>query len=113
MRPELRAVVQALLARSADTRQITLDAIGEAIGTLAVSTDDVDAVMAALEAEGRAIVGPEGARGASTLQRVIPAARALAASLGRKPTLDEIAAATGIDVEDVRHALALGSVMGR
>lgn len=111
LRPPLEAVVNALLA--SHPHEVTLDAIGEALGTLAVSTDEVDAILSALEHRGRAIVGPEGARGAETLRAVLPAARALAASLGRKPTLDEIAARVGLPVERVRHAIALGRVMGR
>ena len=78
-----------------------------------VSTDDVDALLTALEEAGREVAGPEGARGVKNLQRVIPAARALAVSLGRPPTLAELAAQTGLSEEDVRHALALGRVLGR
>jgi hypothetical protein len=111
LRPELDEVVRALLARHAES--VTLDAIGEAIGARAVSTEDVEAILTALETAGRAVVGPEGARGAETLRRVVPAARELAQSLGRKPTIEEIAAHIGLSAEQVRHALALGSVMGR
>ncbi len=92
---------------------VSLDAMGEAIGLVPVSTDDVDTLMTALEKAGRRVVGPEGARGVGNLRRVIPAARTLAATLGRKPTLAEIAAEAGIGEDDVRHALALGRVMGR
>ena len=83
------------------------------MGALSVSTDEVDAILTALEAAGRRIVGPEGARGADTLRAVLPAARALAASLGRTPTIDEIATQLGVPADRVRHALALGRVMGR
>ncbi len=113
LRPSLDAVVRALLAASEGGRAVTLDAIGEALGTEAVSTEEVEAVMRALEAAGRAITGPEGARGAAALRVILPAARALAQRLGRRPTLREIAAETGIAVDDVRHALALAQVMGR
>jgi hypothetical protein len=110
---KLAPVVERLLADSAASRRVTLDEVGEAIGVVAVSTDDVDALLGALERAGREIVGPEGARGVKNLQRVIPAARALAGSLGRAPTLAELAMETGFSEEDVRHALALGRVMGR
>jgi hypothetical protein len=111
--PKLAPVLEALKASSATSMTVSLDAMGEAIGLVPVSTDDVDALMKALEDAGRRIVGPEGARGVGNLRRVIPAARALTAKLGRKPTLTELAAETGIGEEDVRHALALGRVMGR
>jgi hypothetical protein len=110
---KLAAVLETLLAASATTKVVTLDSIGEAIGVVAVSTDDVDALITALEGAGRRVAGPEGQRGVGNLQRVLPAARALAGRLGRAPTLAEIAVETGIGEDDVRHALALGRVMGR
>jgi hypothetical protein len=111
LRPVLDSVVRDLLTR--EPREVTLDQIGEALGTLAVTTDEIDAILSALEAAGRSIVGPEGGRGAETLRVVLPAARALAATLGRRPTIDEIAAHVGVPAERVRHAIALGQVMGR
>ncbi|MGO9712836.1 MAG: sigma-70 domain-containing protein [Polyangiaceae bacterium] len=111
--PKLEPVLARLLAQSDRVRRVTLDAVGEAIGVVAVSTDDVDVLLGALEAAGCEVVGPEGARGVANLRRVLPAARALAATLGRPPTLAELSKQTGLSEEDVRHALALGRVMGR
>jgi hypothetical protein len=111
--PKLVAVAARLIAQSEASKQVTLDAIGEAIGVVAVSTDDVDVLLTWLEHAGRQVVGPEGARGVGNLQRVMPAARALATRLGRAPSLAELAAETGLAEADVRHALALGRVMGR
>ncbi len=105
-------VFERLLAQSTDTRRVTLDEIGDALGVISVSTSDVDLLLWALEEEGRAVVGPEGQRGVKNLQKVLPAARALARS-GRPPTPQEIARETGLTEEEVRHALALGRVMGR
>jgi DNA-directed RNA polymerase sigma subunit (sigma70/sigma32) len=110
---KLAPILARLLAESADSRQVTLDEVGEAIGVLAVSTDDVDALLAALEKEGRQVKGPEGQRGVGNLRKVLPAARALTGSLGRAPTPAELAELTGLSEDDVRHALALGRVMGR
>ncbi len=111
--PRLVAVAARLIAESEDSKRVTLDAIGEAIGVVAVSTDDVDTLLTWLERAGREVVGPEGARGVGNLQRVMPAARALATRLGRAPTLAELVAETGLAEQDVRHALALGRVMAR
>jgi hypothetical protein len=111
--PKLAPVLARLLADSESSRRVTLDEVGEAVGVVAVSTDDVDALLAALEAAGRETVGPEGARGVENLRRVLPAARGLAASLGRPPTLGELVRQTGLSEDEVRHALALGRVMGR
>jgi hypothetical protein len=110
---KLEPIFAHLLSNSADSRRLTLDEVGEAIGVVAVSTDDVDVLLAALEKEGREVVGPEGARGVGNLRQVLPAARALTRSLGRAPTFAELAKQTGLSEDDVRHALALGRVMGR
>jgi hypothetical protein len=113
LRPRLEPIAKALLDASQWSMSITIDAIGDAIGTVAVSTDDVDALLDVLERAGRAIVAPEGQRGVANLQKVLAAVRELAARGGKKPTIPEIAAHTGIGETDVRHALALGRVMGR
>ncbi len=113
--PKLEVVARRLLAAAerSGSNEISLDAIGDAIGVIPVSTEDVDALMTLLEAAGARVTGPEGQRGVANLQRVIPAARALATRLGRAATLAELASETGLGEDDVRHALALGRVMGR
>jgi DNA-directed RNA polymerase specialized sigma subunit len=47
------------------------------------------------------------------LKAVVAAARTLAASLGRKPRVVEIAGESGLSEAEVRHALALVKVMQR
>lgn len=113
MKPELQAVLDALLAASDDTREVSLDSLGEALGTHAVSTDDVDEIMRALESSGRRVIGPEGGGGEDDLRIVVTTARTLVTELGRKPSVPEIAARSGLSEEDVRHALALAQVMQR
>jgi hypothetical protein len=110
---KLEPVLARLLADSAKSGGVTLDEVGEAIGAAAVSTDDVDALLTALESAGRTIVAPQGARGVGNLRRVLPAARALAASLARPPTVAELVRQTGLSEAEVRHALALAKVMGQ
>lgn len=113
MRAELQAIVDALLAASNDVREVSLDAIGEAVGARAITSEEIDAMMAALETAGRKIVGPEGGAGEGLLEKVVAAARALGPELGRKPTLGEIAARSGLSAAEVHHALALLDVMQR
>jgi len=113
MRPELLSIRDALLEASAETRAISLDAVGEAIGTRAVAPDEIEALLASLEASGRTILGPEGGGGEARLKAVLTAARALGPELGRKPTIAEIATRAGLSEEQVRHALALARVMQR
>lgn len=113
MRAELVAIVDALLAASADTREITLDALGAAIGARAITSVEIDAMLSALEAANRKVVGPEGGAGEIWLKAVVSAARALGPELGRKPTVAEIAARSGLSAAEVHHALALLKVMQR
>lgn len=113
MRPELRKIVDDLLAASADSREVHLDAIGEAIGARAITTSEIEAIIDALEAAGRKLIGPRGGAGEDRLKTVIATARALGPELGRKPTVAEIAARSGLSEEEVRHALALAKVMQR
>lgn len=115
--PELRApiadVVARVLQQSEDSREVTLDEIGDALGVLAVSADEIDAIMTALESAGRRIVGPEEAQGESRLMTVVATARALRDELGRTPRTDEIAARASMPLEAVRHALSLARIMQR
>lgn len=113
MRAELQSIVDALLAASASSGEITLDAIGEAIGARPITSEEIDAMITALEREGRNVVGPQGGDGEARLKAVVTAARALAPELGRKPTVSEIAARAGLSASDVHHALALLKVMQR
>lgn len=120
LRPELVRVVEDLLRRTAEGDAITLDAIGEAIGTRAVSSDDIDLMLSMIEERGRRVVSAggegregEGGRGEANLKRVLDAARVLRAELGRPPRPDELAARAGLSREDVHHALALARIMQR
>lgn len=113
MKPELQAVLDALLAESKDTSEVSLDALGEALGTHAISTDDVDEIMRALEGAGRKVIGPEGGGGEDRLKIVVTTARALVRELGRKPRIEEIAQRSGLAVDEVRQALALAQVIQR
>lgn len=92
---------------------ISLDALGEAIGARSVSYPEIDAMMALLEAEGRRITAPAGQQGEALLRRVLETLRALAPQLGRRPNHHEIAEHAGMSVEQVRQALLFAQVMQR
>ncbi len=113
MRAELTALVDDLLAGSAGSGEVTLDDIGDALGTRAVSSEEIDAILDALEAAGRRIAEPEARDRVRDLRVVVAAARELTASLGRRPTTEEIASATKLAATDIRTALLLARVMGR
>jgi len=113
LRRDLRNVADRLLRESEDSRAVTLDQIGEALGVLAVSADEIDALMRALEEAGRRIDAPDGQHGESRLRTVIATARELRTELGRAPRASEIAARAKMPIEHVEHALALAKVMQR
>jgi hypothetical protein len=122
-RPELEAIVRVLLAQSADGSSLTLDQVGEAIGVAAVSSEDIEVVLSALEHAGRRVVSGSGAseprhadepaRGERLLAKTLEAARALASERGVRPRALEIAERAGLSLAEVEHALALVRVMQR
>jgi hypothetical protein len=111
MRAELEPVLRALLAR--EGRAIDLDDIGDAIGTIAVGTEDIEELFAALERHGRAIADPGGSSASETLAVVLAAARDLRRERGGVPTPAEIAARAGLPLAAVRRALLFASVIQR
>ena len=110
---ELEQVVVLLLAESAATGHVTLDQLGDAIGAMAVSYVDVDAVISALEAAGRIVEAGAKPRGEEHLQLIIRGIRELSSQLGRRPTQPEIAERTGLTQAEVSHALQLARIMQR
>jgi hypothetical protein len=113
LRPELARIVLALVEASAASGEVTLDEIGDALGVLAVSQEEIEAVLQAIEAAGRRVMGPEGGNGEATLGVVLDVARGLRLETGKAPTATQIAAKAGLPVEKVRHALALARVIAK
>lgn len=109
--PRLARIVTLLLSRSQRSRRVSLDALGDAFGTDVASSDDVDAVMRALEDEGRVIEAPAGGDARQQLGAVLAAARALRVELGRAPKAAEVAARAGVDVALVQRALTFARVL--
>ncbi len=101
---------------AAHDSNVTIDAIGAAIGDASVSQADIEAILEALEAAGlRVVSGNEGREGTGVaqLRLVVPAARRLRTTQGRPATVAEIAVETGLEPGVVRAALLLAKVMSR
>lgn len=113
LRQPLRDALAVLLAASADSRAVTLDELGDALGTLAVSTDEIDAMITALEAAGRSVDSARGGHGEASLHVVLRTARELKGELGRNPSSQEISTRAGLPMDRVLHALRLAKVMAR
>lgn len=112
LRPALREVLQRLCADGAPSGEVSLDAIGAGLSSMSVSLDEIDALIAALEAAGLRVVAPQGGDGEQQLRRVVDAAREISQS-GVRPTLTAVASRTGLSSGQVRQALALARVMQR
>jgi hypothetical protein len=114
VRDELERVCAGLIRASEDRREVTLDAIGDAIGARHCTQDEIAEIFDALERAGRRIVGPSGGGAVLQLRRVLAAAREIrGAGAHGRASVEQIAERTGLDPEAVRTALALGRVMGR
>ena len=104
VRPIIDAIVRRLLARDAD-ELIDLNDIEEAIGDRAVTYDEVDFIVARLEAAGRRVGEPKTAGEVEAIGVIVAAAHALRLELSRKPDVAEIAARCGLPERTVRRAL--------
>lgn len=113
LRVELQDVVTKLLVESERARDVALDHIGDALGTLSVSTDEIDGIFKQLESEGRRVVAPPGGGGEAHLRRVVAAARALKQESTTRPTLSAVCERAGLTRDDVLNALFLLRIMQR
>ena len=112
MREALRRVVDRLVADSAGSGRLTLDAVGEALAEHAVTPAEIGEVLDALERRLRT-VSAETTSPAIDLQRVLAASRALRARGIDGPSMGQVATEAGIDEGAVRAALLFARVLGR
>ncbi|KYF63717.1 hypothetical protein BE15_09335 [Sorangium cellulosum] len=82
-----------------------LNDIAEVIDRRAVSYEEVEHIIDRLESEGLRVAEPLDPGDVEVLRAVLESARRLAAELGRRPTLGEIALACGHAPHAVRRAL--------
>lgn len=105
MRPALAAILTELLTRHRASGRVHLNDIDEVIDRTPVSYDEVDALIAALEAEGLAVGEPPDDAAIAVMREVMASARRLREASGRAPSVEEIAAASGHAAHVVRRAL--------
>lgn len=105
MRPVVEAIVAELLARHRASGRVHLNDIDEVIGATAVSYEEVDDLIARLEAEGIAVGEPPDDAAIVVMREVVASARRLRGALGRAPTVVEIAHDSGHAEHLVRRAL--------
>ena len=109
---ELHAIINELLSERAEGEEISLDRIGEALGTMAVTVDEIEVIVSALESAGRSVAGGVEGDPKEDLRVVVQAVHALRVR-GKTPTVAQLSSATGLSEARVRTALRLGQVIGR
>lgn len=120
MRPLVEKLVSELLAPG--PRELSLDEVGTAVGSHAITQDEIDQMLTLLEEAGCTVSGAtQSVR--QQLRQVLDAARALRAlqgsgtnpsdSAGRAPTVSAIAERAGLTLDEVRAALRYAQVLSR
>jgi uncharacterized protein YidB (DUF937 family) len=113
VRPPVREVLDLLLAGSAPGAELTLDAVGDALGDRPVTPDEIGWLLDELEAAGRRVGDAPRASAVAALGDVLASARALRQELGRPARVDELSARSGLSEGEVRRALLFARVMSR
>ncbi len=105
MRPVVVAIVTELLVRHRAAGRVHLNDIDEVIGAEPISYDEVDQLIARLEAEGIAVGEPPDEAAITVMREVLASARRLRNALDRAPTVAEIAVDSSHAEHLVRRAL--------
>ncbi|MGK4003129.1 sigma-70 domain-containing protein [Sorangium sp. So ce1036] len=105
MRPVIDDIFQELLTRHQPTGRVDLNDIAEVVGRRPVSYEDVEHLIDRLEAAGLRVAEPLESGDVEVLRAVLVSARRLTSELGRRPTVGEIALASGHAPHTVRRAL--------
>lgn len=105
VRPEIEAILAELLARHRASGRVHLNDMAEVIGTSAITPEEIEELVDRLEAEGLRVGEALDAQDVEAVRAVLGSARRLRASLGRRPTVDELSADTGLPAHEVRRAL--------
>ena len=110
MRPAVAAILEGLL-KSKD-HSLSLDTIGEAIGTEQISQAEIEALFQSIEAAGRQI-DAQVPDVRLHLNLVLREARRLREQHQSNPDVKALAGATNLTEREVRTALLYASVLGR
>jgi hypothetical protein len=109
VRTVVEGIYQDLLSRHTEAGHVHLNDLAEVIGPRAVTPDEVEELVTRLEAAGLRVGEELDAADVRVMREVLTGARRLRARLGRRPTVDEIAADTGHPGHAVRRALEHGA----
>jgi len=110
MRPAIAAICQRLLQNRAN--ELSLDLIGEAIGTEMITAGEIEELFNSLERAGRRI-GADTSNVRKNLGIVLTEARRLRVARNDVPDVAAIASASKLTPGEVRAALLYASVLGQ
>ena len=110
MRPLIEEIFQALLARHRDAGRVHLNDVSEVIGGRAVTPEEIEHLIDRLEAAGLPVGEALDDQDVDALRAVLESARRLQVSLGRRASVEEIAADTRRPAHEVRRALEQGGL---
>jgi hypothetical protein len=109
VRPIAVSILADLLARHRAGGRVHLNDMAEVIGGRAVTPEEIEAIIDALEAEGLKVGEALDGQDVHQMHVVLGSARRLRERLGRRPTVGEIAADAGCPEHVVRRALEHGA----
>lgn len=105
-------LLETLLEACPEGAAFSLDDFAELVAPANLASDQIDALIGALEQAGRAVeADPMALRG--ELGVVLASARRFVAERGRRPSVDELAAHANVSATVVRRALVFGRLMAR
>lgn len=113
MRPVIEGMLRELLARHRPGGHVHLNDLAEVIGGQAVTPEEIEYLVDQLEAAGLRVGEDLDDRDVSVMGTVLASARRLQASLGRRPTVAEVASDAGLPLHEVRRALEHGAAASR
>jgi hypothetical protein len=105
VRPLVAEILRELEARHRASGHVHLNDLAEVIGGRAVTQDEIESIIDALEAAGLRVGEALDERDLDVTRTALASARRLTASLGRRPTVDEIAVDAGLAPHEVRRGL--------
>jgi hypothetical protein len=113
VRPVVEGILRELLARHPPAGHVHLNDVAEVIGGRAVTPEEIEYVVDRLEAAGLRVGEDLDDQDVSVIGVVLASARRLQTSLGRRPTVAEVACEAGLPSHTVRRALEHGAAASR
>ena len=111
-RATVSGIVERLLATTMPGQAVSLDTVGDVVGSLPVTYEQIGAIIDALEGAGRTIAQAE-IDVADALRRVLSAAREARAAGSATPSVQQLQQATGLDRTTVLASLRFADTLKR